>query len=95
MTDNITRLGLLRTLTIQDFNAEGFEVGYFEQEVIIETSMLMVAEDKRALIIKQISSYLANAIQTTTVPSHLWVFETDPRICKRIPSFPAVMHFGQ
>ncbi len=95
MRDNHTRLGMLKTLTIQDFEAEGFEVGTYEVEVTVDTPMLMQATDKRGFIIKTIGLNLANCIQSTTVPSHLWYFETDARVVKQIPSFPSILPFGR
>lgn len=95
MKDNHTKLGTLRTLTIQDFAADEFAVGTYSVEVTVETALLMASPDKRGLVTKTIAAHLANSIQETTVPSHLWYFETAPKIVKAIPSFPEVMPFGQ
>lgn len=95
MKDNHTRLGILKTLTIQDFEAEGFEVGVFELEVSTSTPQLLAAGDKRGFIVKEISRHLAHVIQDTQVPSHLWYFETDSKVVKQIPSFPTVLPFGR
>ena len=95
MKDNHTHLGTLKTLTVQDFSAQTFEVGTFEVDVTVSTPMLMASADKPGLIRSTIAQYLAVAIQSTTVPSHLWYFETDPRVTKQIPSFPKTLVFGQ
>ncbi|MBM61947.1 MAG: hypothetical protein CL484_03225 [Acidobacteria bacterium] len=95
MKDNHTRLGILKTLTIQDFEAEGFEVGVFELEVTTPTPQLLATGDKPGFIKKEIARHLAHVIQDTGVPSHLWYFETDPKVIKQIPSFPVVLPFGR
>lgn len=90
-----TRLGTLQTLTIQDFASEGFEVGEYFVDVLVETAMITAGGDPRGFVLKSIAQHLANSITETTVPSHLWYFETDPAIVKSIPSLPAIMLFGQ
>lgn len=95
MKDNHTKLGELYTLSIQDFNAESFEIGQFHLEVEVPTPQLIAATDKRGFIIKTIAAHLASAITDTEVPSHLWVFETDPRITRMIPSIPKLLPFGR
>ena len=95
MKDNHTHLGTLKTLTIQDFESQEFDVGTFELEVDLSTPQLMASADKPGLIRSTIAQHLAHAINFTGVPSHLWYFETAPRVVKEIPSFPTTLVFGQ
>ena len=95
MTSDHTLIGQLKTLTIQDHNAEDFAVGVFEVEVTIDTAILLASGDKRGIIVKTIALHLANAIESTTVPSHLWYLEVDPAITKQLPSLGAVIPFGR
>lgn len=94
MTDTIP-LGILQTLTIQDHNAEGFDVGEFVLPVTIPAHILHTSADKSGIIKSTIAQHLASAIKDTEVPSHLWYFETDAQVIRMIPSFQQVLAFGQ
>jgi|TARA_R110000851_G_scaffold133139_1_gene267835 hypothetical protein len=95
MKDNYTVIGELKTLSIQDHNAEEFAVGIFEMPVTVDTAMLLASGDKRAFIGKTIAIHLAEAIQSTTVPSHLWYIELHPKITKELPSLGTTIVFGE
>jgi hypothetical protein len=63
--------------------------------VTVDTVLLLASGDKRAFIVHTIAVHLAHAIQSTTVPSHLWYIELHPKITQQLPSLGTTILFGE